>query len=144
MAIAALVVAIVSALLAAGALLHNIRSFRRSGWDLKVVAWCGRNNDQVHVEITNVGRQACEVSEIRYFISRHESVPAQERVGFSAAIPPVMVFSDHEAVAEPIAPSAKVEVIKDFGITLPAVFSLEVWVWTGGRPYRSERSMHPF
>ena len=69
MALTALVVAIVSALLSAGALLQSILSFRRSGWDLDVDAWWDTHDKLVHVEITNVGRQACVISEVRYFIS---------------------------------------------------------------------------
>jgi hypothetical protein len=130
MALTALVVAIVSALLSAGALLQSILSFRRSGWDLDVDAWWDTHDKLVHVEITNVGRQACVISEVRYFIS-DRTKSSDVRFGESA-------FFDYDAVPEPIAPSAKIEITKNL-CGLPGSFSLEAWVWTAGRPYKSEK-----
>ena len=130
MALAALVVAIVSALLAAGALLQSVLSFRRSGWRLDVTAWWDTRLNVAHVEITNVGRQSCVISEIRYFIS--------DRANPSSLPFSQVVFFDHDAVTEPIAPSAKIELDRSFE-ELPEAFNLEVWAWTAGRPYKSEK-----
>jgi hypothetical protein len=127
---AALIVAIVSALLSAGALLQSVLSFRRSGWNLTVDAWWDDLYNQVHVEITNVGRQACVISEIRYFISDRTNSPDMM---FGET-----VFFDNDAAPEPIAPSAKIEITKSFK-GLPAAFTLEAWAWTGGRPYKSQK-----
>ena len=132
MALAALVVAIVSALISAGTLLHNIWSFRRTGWDLKVIARWDHNDKQVHVKIINVGRQACVVSQIRYHITDLEPKPLS---GWS--IFPVQVFDN--PVSEPIPPSATVEVVKALD-NLPDKFTLEVGVWTGNSAYMSETS----
>lgn len=113
-----------------GALLQSILSFRRSGWQLGVSAWWDVYDNLVHVEIINIGRQSCVISEIRYFVSSRIPSP---KLAFGQT-----VFFDHDVVTQPIAPSAKIEItrgIKD----LPETFSLEVWVWTAGRPYKSQK-----
>jgi hypothetical protein len=132
MALAALVVAIVSSLIGAGALLHNIRSFRRTGWDLKVIAWWDQHDKQVHVRIINVGRQACVVSQIKYHITDLAPKPESPWALFYE-----QVFRD--PVSEPIAPSDRVEVMKALD-PLPDKFTLEVGVVTGDRTYMSEKS----
>ncbi len=135
MALTALVVAIVSALISAGALLHNIWSFRRTGWDLKVNAWWDGINKQVYVRIINIGRQACVISEISYHITDLAPEPKHGR-DFGD---PEQVFRDHEAVSEPIVPSASIEVTKALN-PLPDEFAFEVGVRTGDRAYMSEKS----
>lgn len=138
MALTALIVAIVSALISAGALLHSIWSFRRTGWDLKVSAWWDGIDKQVHVRIINVGRQACVISEIEYHIT---SLAPEPKPGLGLGLglgDPEQVFRDHEAVSKPIAPSASIEVTKALN-PLPDEFAFEVGVRTGDRAYMSEK-----
>jgi hypothetical protein len=136
-AVAALVVAIASALFTGAAWLQSTQAFRRSGWVLDVDSWWDIEEDRAHVEITNTGRQACVISEIRYFIS---STKVPSGVPF-----PEMFFSD-EGPADPVDPSAKIEITRSFGelpegFVLPPTFSFEVWVWTAGRPYKSKKEL---
>lgn len=128
MAAATLAVAIVGAATGIGSLAWSCVSWRRTGWNLDVDLWWDFHGQLVHVEIVNTGRQECVLSEIRYFVEdlTESRGPWSEWVIF-----------DSEDLPGPIAPSAKVEITKDF--TLPSAFSLEVWVWTGGRPYKSKR-----
>ena len=119
------------------AVIQSSLSFRRSGWNLNVDAWWDYHDKQAHVAITNVGRQACVISEIRYFITDRTN---SQDVTFGET-----VFFDYDAVPEPIAPSATIEITKNFK-NLPAVYTLDVEAWTAGRPYKSERwiqSMQP-
>lgn len=125
MALSALVVAIVSALISAGALLLGYVSFRRSGWDLDVIAWIDiRSSIEIHVGITNTGRQGCVISRITYFLTNLSDGEVQA--------------FDHEDGPHPLAPSATIHVTRKLG-SLPEVSTIEAWAFTGGRPYKSKK-----
>jgi len=130
-------VAIASALFTGAAWLQSAQAFRRSGWVLDVDSWWDIEEDHARVEITNTGRQACVISEIRYFISATE---------VAGGLPfPEMFFSD-VGPADPVDPSAKIDIIRSFhelpgGFVLPVTFNFEVWVWTAGRPYKSKKEL---
>lgn len=121
-------VAIVGAATGIGSLVWNYVSWRREGWNLDVDVWWDSHDQLVYVEITNTGRQECALSEIRYFIND---------LGDARGSGLESVIFDSDDLPGPIAPSVNIELTKDF--TLPAAFSLEVWAWTGGRPYKSKR-----
>lgn len=129
MTAAALVVAIVGAATGLGSLVWQFATWRRSGWDLDVAAYWDSRTQQIIVEITNIGRQDCVVSEVRYFLENTGEGP----VGF-----PQRVFFDYDPMQTPLAASAKKVLMRSIP-DIPNSFILEVWVWTGGKPYRSEK-----
>jgi hypothetical protein len=66
----ALVVAIIGAATGLGSLLWQFTTWKRSGWDLDVIAYWDTRRQKIIVEITNTGRQECVISEVRYFLDR--------------------------------------------------------------------------
>ena len=136
MAAASLVVAIVAVVIAFGALVQSARAFRRSGWVLDVDTYWDKAEDCAYVEITNTGRQACVISEIRSAIGT--------KPPFGVTFPQILLTD--EGPEDSIAPSATIAIAKRFddlgdGLPLPAVFSLEVWAWTAGHPFKSKREI---
>lgn len=136
MAPAALIVAIVSALFAGGALVQSIRAFRRSGWALEVSVYWNDHDRFAAVEIINTGRQTCLISEIEYVFKALREAGNQEF--------PKRIFRD-EGPFDPIEPSAKMKTYKSFAKPstsydrLPSSFTLQVRAWTAGRPHKSGR-----
>jgi hypothetical protein len=129
MVVAALVVAIVGAATGLGSLFWQFTTWKRSGWDLNVVAYWDSRRQEITVEITNTGRQECVISEIRYFLEDTSKTPAEF---------PSRTFHDYDPLHAPLAASAKTVLTRSIP-DIPNSFMLEVWVWTGGRPYKSAR-----
>jgi hypothetical protein len=129
MAVAALVVAIIGAATGLGSLFWQFTTWKRSGWDLDVVAYWDHRGQEIVVEITNAGRQECVISEVRYFVDDTSETPADfaERT-----------FFDHDPLPAPLAASAKSFLTRPIP-DIPKSFTLEVWVWTGGQPYKSHK-----
>jgi hypothetical protein len=129
MAIAALVVAIIGTATGLGSLFWQFTTWKRSGWDLDVIAYWDHRRQETVVEITNTGRQECVISEVRYFVDDTSEKPSDfaERT-----------FFVNDPLPAPLAASAK----SSFTRPMPGVpesFTLEVWVWTGGKPYKSQK-----
>lgn len=129
MVVAALIVAIIGAATGLGSLFWQLTTWKRSGWDLNVVAYWDSRKQEITVEITNTGRQECVISEIRYLLEDTSKTPAE--------FPSRIVFGD-DPLHAPLAASAKTVLTESIADT-PISFVLEVWVWTGGRPYKSAR-----
>jgi len=129
MAVAALVVAIIAAATGIGSLGWQFMTWRRSGWDLDVTAYWDRRRQEIVVELTNTGRLECTISEVRYIWEDTSERPA--------AFPEGVIF-DHDPLPAPLAASARRVLTKPMP-DVPRSFILEVWAWTGGKAYRSQR-----
>jgi hypothetical protein len=129
MAVTALVVAIIGAATGLGSLFWQFTTWKRSGWDLEVVAYWDSRRQEIIVEITNAGRQECVISEVRYFLEGTSDTPADF---------PDISLSDHGPLPASLAGSAQAVLTRSIP-NIPKSFTLEVWVWTGGKPYKSEK-----
>ena len=72
MVVAALVVAIVGAATGLGSLFWQFTTWKRSGWDLNVVAYWDSRRQEITVEITNAGRQECVISRNKVLPRGHQ------------------------------------------------------------------------
>jgi hypothetical protein len=129
MAVAALVVAIIGAATGLGSLFWQFTTWKRSGWDLDVVAYWDSRRQEIIVEITNAGRQECVISEVRYFLDDTSETPGDF---------PERTFFDDYPLLTSLAASAKSILARPIP-NIPKSFTLEVWVWTGGKPYKSQK-----
>lgn len=127
MTVAALAVAITGAASGLGSLLWQFVTWKRSGWDLDVISYWDYRRQEIVTEITNTGRQECVISEARYFVEDTSKTPADF---------PEIFFSDHGPLPAPLGASAHIELARSMP-NVPKSFTLEVWVWTGGKPYKS-------
>jgi hypothetical protein len=114
MAVTALVVAIIGAATGLGSLFWQFTTWKRSGWDLEVVAYWDSRRQEIIVEITNAGRQECVISEVRYFLEGTSDTPADF---------PDISLSDHDPLPASLAGSARAvltQSIPNIGLGLPA------------------------
>jgi hypothetical protein len=127
MAVAALVVAIIAAVTGLGSLFWQFTTWKRSGWNLDVVAYWDIHGQEVVVEVTNTGRQECVISEVRYFVDDTSGTALFAGRVFGEDGPPAPLAASAESVLTRAIPD------------VPKSFTLEVWVWTGGKPYKSQK-----
>jgi hypothetical protein len=127
MAVAALTVAIIAAVTGLGSLLWQFATWKRSGWDLDVMAYWDFQRQEVVAHVTNTGRQECTVSEVWNFVyDTSGTAPSAGKVFPGHGLPAPLTAS---------AESVFTRAIPD----VPKSFTLEVWVWTGGKPYKSQK-----
>jgi hypothetical protein len=130
LSVAALVVAIISALISAGALIHNIESFRRQGWELWVKPDFDREDQKAYAVITNVGRQMCFITGVTFFVT--DISIFRER-----GLPPESHLVTSSEIENPVAPSQQIKV--ECPHEVPVAFRLEVMAAAGGQVFHSEK-----